>query len=814
MSIASGTVASKLAGLNNTKTALSGVLADWGETVPSAFAAYPEKFDNVFTNLDEKINWAVMLSGDQSVSGKKTFRSAIEIKPVNATTNTPFTTLDNEALYVGKDALFSKYTSAGIEYNRPSNKKYMLSFPKVNGTIALEETVASGYMSVVSGDQNVNGNKTFRDPIRVKLPASQGGDLPTAEIAYLCNSGCSIGDSWNWSDFRSDGIYLHSEGLDDKPLKFPSSSGTFALEETISGKYIPYTATSGVLVGVPNDSEATEDYSVALGSAVHAKGLASVAIGYIASATRIGSVALGYNSTAMSKGGIAMGINAVASGNSRTLNSIAIGTDVTAFGHRAIAIGSGNVTKANDAIAMGYNSYSKDSYSFAWNGDTSYGQYQSHGTGTFNINPDGGINGFYIGANNLSAILSESTSGQFVPIVPITSIIHGVATEIKVADLTDSFTPSGVGLQVGRVSYANRPTSVANGYGVNADSDFSHAEGYLTQTLGEGSHSEGRSTLASGDYSHSEGYDTKAFGYASHAEGYRTSAVGMYSHAEGTNTSAIGQNSHSDGISAIARHNNSFVWNGRTTGDYLENYESHGNGTFNIYPSGGANGFYIGYHNLPYWIKSQALTKSELRDSSINIGDPFYDGETSGITVGWGEGESTNYVGMYIVDPDYGVPPQLCFGDGQEGAATNISFSAIDRYYNPEDPADYYTIEFPTSGGKLALDSDLRYAFYTPEQTITNVSAASLTLKDRSMNQVAFSSAISAATVSFPPKIPGKARDFFVRLTIVGESVPAITWQEADGDAVDFEVDDDSWADIEQGVNILMFTETTQGADQ
>ena len=71
MSIASGTVASKLMGLNNTKTALSGVLADWGETVPSTFAAYPEKFDNVFTNLDAKIDavssCAVMISGDQSV---------------------------------------------------------------------------------------------------------------------------------------------------------------------------------------------------------------------------------------------------------------------------------------------------------------------------------------------------------------------------------------------------------------------------------------------------------------------------------------------------------------------------------------------------------------------------------------------------------------------------------------------------------------------------------------------------------------------------------------------------------------------------
>lgn len=683
------------------------------------------------------------------------------------------------------------------------------------------------------GNDLIHGYKTFYDAI--EQDNTYAGDYillhPRYDYKYN-DSVVSIGsrDAHEHTDYGSGGITrVKGDPQTAYELKFPvETSGTFALEETISGKYIPYTATSGVLVGAPNNSEATGLYAIGLGSAVYATGDRSVAIGGAASALALNAVAIGgtarasaINSLAM-VGGKAYGANTVAIGaQSQTSGnfSMAIGRGAKANDNYAIAIGS-NTSDAEHSITMGYktHSYPASKYSFTWNGNPSLGmqnEYAANGGGTFNINPSAGISGFYIGTKNLYTILSESTNGQFVPIVPITSIIHGVATEIKVADLTyDSFSPSGVGLQVGRFSYAYRPTSVANGYGVQADSDFSHAEGYLSWTLGEGSHAEGRSTLASGGYSHSEGYDTKAFGYASHAEGYSTSAVGMYSHAEGTNTSAIGQNSHSDGISAIARHNNSFVWNGRTTGDYLANYESNGNGTFNIYPSGGTEGFYIAHHNLPYWIKSQALTRSELADYNIRIGSPFEDGTTSGIVIGYGDA-SANYVGMYIVDPEYGVPPQLCLGDGQEGnAGANISFSAIDRYYNPEDPADYYTIEFPTSGGKLALDSDLRYAFYTPEQTITNVSAASLTLQDRSMNQVAFSSAISAATVSFPPKISGKARDFFVRLTIVGESVPAITWQEADGGAVDFEVDDDSWADIEQGVNILMFTETTQGADQ
>ena len=83
-------------------------------------------------------------------------------------------------------------------------------------------------------------------------------------------------------------------------------------------------------------------------------------------------------------------------------------------------------------------------------------------------------------------------------------------------------------------------------------------------------------------------------------------------------------------------------------------------------------------------------------------------------------------------------------------------------------------------------------------------------MQDNAINHVSLASTVTTTTISFPPKVTGYARDFFVRLTVTGSTVPAITWQEADGSAIDFDVDDDSWSEIEQGVNILMFTETAQ----
>ena len=88
------------------------------------------------------------------------------------------------------------------------------------------------------------------------------------------------------------------------------------------------------------------------------------------------------------------------------------------------------------------------------------------------------------------------------------------------------------------------------------------------------------------------------------AEGCYTLAVGRYSHAEGNQTSALAYTSHAAGANAKAEHQNSYVWSGGSL------YSSHDAGTFNINPSNGANGFYIGDKTL-----------SDIIDSAIKEHD-------------------------------------------------------------------------------------------------------------------------------------------------------------------------------------------------
>lgn len=86
-------------------------------------------------------------------------------------------------------------------------------------------------------------------------------------------------------------------------------------------------------------------------------------------------------------------------------------------------------------------------------------------------------------------------------------------------------------------------------------------------------------------------------------------------------------------------------------------------------------------------------------------------------------------------------------------------------------------------------------------------------LTDRAVNKVTLGSGVERAVFKFPAKTQGKARDFMLRLVITGSTVPEIGFVESDGTTeVAFDADDDSWADIEQGVNILMFTDTQEAS--
>ena len=132
--------------------------------------------------------------------------------------------------------------------------------------------------------------------------------------------------------------------------------------------------------------------SLANGYGVVASGAYSHAEGVDATASGIYSHAEGFLTTASGNNSHAEGYYATASGN----NSHAEGFLTTASG--------------DCSHAEGYYAHTKkqDSSAFAWNGDeTRTTPYESHGSGTFNINPVGGMDGFWIGEQTLASILTN-----------------------------------------------------------------------------------------------------------------------------------------------------------------------------------------------------------------------------------------------------------------------------------------------------------------------------------------------------------------------------------------------------------------------
>ena len=183
-------------------------------------------------------------------------------------------------------------------------------------------------------------------------------------------------------------LTAHVDNTDNPHAVTAAQVGAVPLVEDAS---IEMTA---VTIGSRKDGESVGEYSFANGFEVTASGYNSHAEGYYTTASTNYSHAEGIGTTASGDCSHAEGDYTTASGD----YSHAEGKDTTASGYCS--------------HAEGFYAYTKeqDDYAFAWNGDVErremYDPYKSNGPGTFNINPAGGLNGFWIGEQTLGGILA------------------------------------------------------------------------------------------------------------------------------------------------------------------------------------------------------------------------------------------------------------------------------------------------------------------------------------------------------------------------------------------------------------------------
>ena len=187
-------------------------------------------------------------------------------------------------------------------------------------------------------------------------------------------------------------------------------------------------------------------------------------------------------------------------------------------------------------------------------------------------------------------------------------------------------------------------------------------------------------------------------------------------------------------------------------------------------------------------------------DANENSGAPYYIKTENGL------------VYIAFVAPESGAEQIYSLGksttDGQttisweEGEEAGVSLTAT-RTATPQGyrlgPADGLNPE-----KILAAADSLSYALSTAVGTLSSGSYV-YDVADRTMTTIGINQSTTPVIVRLPDAGNG-ARDFILRIEISSETAPTFTFTNTAG--LDFESEDDDWAVMQPGVNLVSFTET------
>lgn len=265
-----------------------------------------------------------------------------------------------------------------------------------------------GTLMVYSGGVWRNTMPSATVPTKVSAFENDAGYITEKQVklgttpGYVANADHSVSalsavdsETVPWTGVKFRPTTLAGYGITDAATKtsqlendsgfISKADGPVLLVEDINGDKTAAT------IGIRNAGWAVGAYTFADGLNVTAGGYAAHAEGYL-------TAAAGTYSHAEGTGTTATGTSAHAEGN---------GT--SAAGGFSHAEGFSTTAAGNGSHAEGYKAQTKtdDNYAYSWNGDSTITEpYLSHGKGTFNVNPVGGLDGIYVGEQKLSDVMA------------------------------------------------------------------------------------------------------------------------------------------------------------------------------------------------------------------------------------------------------------------------------------------------------------------------------------------------------------------------------------------------------------------------
>ena len=203
-----------------------------------------------------------------------------------------------------------------------------------------------------------------------------------------------------------------------------------ALNAHVNNKDNPHAVTADQVGAVPlvNDSSGNKT-AVTIGSRK------------IDSSVGEDSFANGSDVTATGRSSHAEGVETTAydGAHAEGLRTTAMGYYSHAEGQNTTAVADSSHTDGIYSCTLRY-----DNYSYTWNGDgtkTESSPYTSHGEGTFNVNPAGGLRGFWIGEQTIEAIIAAAISGKANKSeLPYSLVVKGIENgTVSLDDRADNY---------------------------------------------------------------------------------------------------------------------------------------------------------------------------------------------------------------------------------------------------------------------------------------------------------------------------------------------------------------------------------------
>ena len=430
-----------------------------------------------------------------------------------------------------------QYTGSDIYFN-DGNGKVAISTTTVSASLTLDVEGQIGATEYCDEDGNncfvatdVGGTGLWESTGGVLRPVSGTIDYATEDFLFGSPQLADVGDATH-----------------DKRMFFDKSKGAFRVGGTAWTRWDDVNV-GNFSVAMGNNTTASGDYSFAMGNNLTASGMYSVAMGSGGNATADYSFAMG-DSQATGQFSVAMGYLAAASGGS----SVAMGSGTTASGAKSVAMGWYTTASGNRSMAMGEKAKANGEASFAF------------GEGVI----ANGANSIIFGLADITVVSGSSVAANVMGIVggavgisdttPDGTLLLDVEGDIGAINYCDEdgnncFVATDVG---GTGLWSDQTTHISRTGIVLVDGTFNDAS--LTNISGAGTKMffyPGKAAFRAGTVSGAQ-WDDANIGNYSFATGYSNEASGDYSTAVGYGLTASGDGSTAFGYYSRATGAQSF----------------------------------------------------------------------------------------------------------------------------------------------------------------------------------------------------------------------------------------------------------------